>query len=45
MSVDLEDALILIRRPEAEIMAPPETEEDWRQIRAAARGMNLETVR
>ena len=39
-----EEALGLVRRPEAEILPVPETEADWMQIRAAARGQDLSTV-
>jgi Pyruvate/2-oxoacid:ferredoxin oxidoreductase delta subunit len=39
------EALGLLRRPEADILAPPETEEAWRQARAAARGVDLAAVR
>ena len=40
-----QEALSLFRRPEAEVLAPPATEEDWRTARAAARGVDLERVR
>ena len=40
-----QEALGLLRRPEDEILAPPETEEAWRQARAAARGVDLAMVR
>jgi len=39
------DALKLVRRPEAEIVTPPQTEEEWRQSRAVMRGIDLEIVR
>jgi Na+-translocating ferredoxin:NAD+ oxidoreductase subunit B len=39
-----EDALGLVRRPEAEVLAPPVTDADWRVARAAARGLDLERV-
>ena len=38
-------ALRLIARPESKTVMPPETEEDWRQARAASLGINLEAVR
>ena len=41
----LQDALRLVRRSEEEILAPPQTEEDWRQLRAEARGIDLQVVR
>ena len=37
-----EGALALVRRPEDEVLPPPVTEDDWRQQRAAARGIELE---
>jgi electron transport complex protein RnfB len=40
-----EGALSLVRRPENEVLAPPLTEEDWMEERAAARGIELEKVR
>jgi electron transport complex protein RnfB len=39
-----EGALGLVRRPDAEVLPPPVTGEDWRHERAAARGLDLETV-
>jgi Fe-S-cluster-containing hydrogenase component 2 len=36
-----EGALALVRRPEAEVLPPPVTEDDWRRERAAARGIDL----
>jgi len=39
-----EGALGLVRRPEAEIEAPPLSEDDWRLARAAARGIDLGQV-
>ena len=39
-----QDALSLVRRAETDILAPPRTEEDWRQLRAKARGIDLEVV-
>jgi Na+-translocating ferredoxin:NAD+ oxidoreductase subunit B len=39
------DALKLVRRPEAEIVTPPQTEEEWRQSRAVMRGIDLDVVR
>lgn len=39
-----EEALGLVRRPEEEILAVPETEADWMQVRAAARGQNIAAV-
>jgi Na+-translocating ferredoxin:NAD+ oxidoreductase subunit B len=40
-----QEALSLLRRPEAEVLAPPATEEDWRAARAGARGIDLAQVR
>ena len=40
-----QEALSLFRRPEAEVLAPPATEEDWRTARARARGLDLDRVR
>jgi Na+-translocating ferredoxin:NAD+ oxidoreductase subunit B len=40
-----QDALKLVRRQEEEIVAPPQTEEDWRHLRAEARGIDLQVVR
>jgi len=40
-----QEALRLVRRPEEEIVAPPQTEEDWRHLRAEARGIDLQVVR
>ena len=40
-----QEALSLLRRPEAEVLAPPTTEEEWRVARAAARGIDLAQVR
>lgn len=37
-------ALSLMRRPDEETITPPETEEEWRIARAAARGLDLTTV-
>jgi Na+-translocating ferredoxin:NAD+ oxidoreductase subunit B len=37
-------ALSLIRRPAAEQLMPPETEDEWRAARAAARGLDLAAV-
>jgi len=36
-----EEALVLVRRPEEDILTPPVTEADWRVERAAARGLDL----
>jgi len=38
-------ALSLMPRPVAEQVTPPETEEDWRRLRAEARGLDMEAVR
>lgn len=38
------DALVLVRRPEEEVLPPPVTSSDWRAARAAARGVDLEKV-
>ncbi len=40
-----QEALELVRRPEADILTPFETEEEWRMARAAARGLDLAAVR
>jgi Na+-translocating ferredoxin:NAD+ oxidoreductase subunit B len=40
-----DEALSLVARPEADRSTPPETEEAWRQARAAALGLDLEAVR
>ena len=37
-------ALSMVRRPDAEIMPPPATEREWMAERAAARGLDLNTV-
>ena len=39
-----EGALGLVRRPEIEVEAPPISEMDWMQQRAAARGIDLSQV-
>ena len=39
-----EDALHLVRRPEADVLPIPDTEADWRAQRAAARGLDLTRV-
>jgi len=39
-----EDALSLVRRPAEEAFPPPADEDEWRQVRAAARGRPLEDV-
>ncbi len=39
-----EEALALVRRPEAEVLPPPVTESDWQAERAAARGLALAKV-
>jgi heterodisulfide reductase subunit A-like polyferredoxin len=39
-----EGALSLARRPEGEVLAPPVTERDWMEERAAARGIELDKV-
>ncbi len=36
-----EDALFLVRRPDAEITAVPTSKEEWRQDRAATRGLDI----
>jgi heterodisulfide reductase subunit A-like polyferredoxin len=38
------EALTLVRRPDEEIMPVPQTEKDWLEERAAARGMDLRQV-
>ena len=35
------DALKLVRRSDEEILVPPQTEEEWRHLRAEARGIDL----
>jgi ferredoxin len=37
-------ALSLLRRPDEETLAPPETEDAWRAARAASRGLDLAVV-
>jgi len=37
-------ALSLVRRPDAEILAPPADEQEWRQERAVTRGIDLNAV-
>lgn len=39
-----QNALHLFPRPENELMETPETTEEWRQMRAHARGQNLEDI-
>jgi electron transport complex protein RnfB len=39
-----DEALVLVRRPEGEILPIPVTESDWQVERAAARGLDLEEV-
>ncbi len=39
-----ENALVLVRRPEAEIEPVPATEADWMEQRALARGLDLSQV-
>ncbi len=39
-----EGALTLVRRPEDEILPPPETDTAWREARAKARGVDLSDV-
>ena len=39
-----EGALALVRRPEAEVLPPPITEDDWRRERAASRGIDIDAV-
>ena len=39
-----ENALVLVRRPVEEIQPVPETEMDWMQARAAARGIDIRQV-
>jgi hypothetical protein len=34
----------MIRRPDAEVAPPPETNRDWMVARAAARGLDLNEV-
>jgi ferredoxin len=39
-----ENALVLVRRPENEIQPIPINEAEWRQQRAIARNLNLESI-
>jgi ferredoxin len=39
-----QDALQLVRRSDEEIRMPPQTEEEWRQLRAKGRGIDLAIV-
>ncbi len=39
-----QEALKLVRRSAEEILMPPQTEEDWRHLRAEARGIDLKVV-
>jgi ferredoxin len=39
------DALKLVRRSDEEILVPPQTEAEWRHLRAEARGIDLTVVR
>jgi electron transport complex protein RnfB len=39
-----EDALILVRRPETEVLPVPSSKSDWMQQRAASRHLNLEEI-
>ncbi len=39
-----QDALRLVRRSDAEVLLPPQTEKDWRHLRAEARGIDLKVV-
>jgi len=39
-----EEALVMVRRPEGQALPPPINEDEWRQVRAAARGRPLEEV-
>ena len=39
------DALKLVRRSDEEILVTPQSEEDWRHLRAEARGIDLKVVR
>ena len=39
-----EEALSLVRRPPEQVLPPPVTETEWRQARAAARGLDLHKV-
>jgi hypothetical protein len=36
--------LKLVRRSDEEILVPPQTEDDWRHLRAEARGIDLKIV-
>ena len=39
-----QEALTLVRRPEEEILLPPENFDDWMAARAAARGIPMDTI-
>jgi Na+-translocating ferredoxin:NAD+ oxidoreductase subunit B len=39
-----QDALRLVRRSAEEILIPPQTDREWRQLRAKARGIDLKAV-
>jgi ferredoxin len=39
-----EEALILVRRPEEEVLSTPVTEKDWMEERSASRGLDLQKV-
>ena len=39
-----DEALVLVRRPEDEVLPVPETEEEWLTDRAAARGVDLDVI-
>ena len=38
------EALVLVRRPEEEIIIPPLSEEDWMKERAVSRGVDIKEV-
>jgi electron transport complex protein RnfB len=40
-----EEAMNLIRRPQDQVTIPPQTEEEWRQLRALERGFDLSNIR
>ncbi|MBL7163484.1 MAG: 4Fe-4S binding protein [Anaerolineales bacterium] len=39
-----DEALVLVRRPEEDVLPIPVTEDDWREERAAARGLDMSVV-
>lgn len=39
-----DEALVLVRRPEEDILKTPTTERDWMEVRASERGIEITTV-